>query len=225
MPFKNNPQNNSPYHNSHFRNMLCTSLLIILLTTQTAKSFNLSKEYQNQAKPNEIVKPLKVIRLTNSINKSKAIFSEKVNESKDSFPNDKNIEVDVNIQHIPASKTEEQSDKLDNVGNKPIRVAEKKNEPMQMSYSNDQPHKGSSKKDKTMKANEIREESRNSLLNCSGIKVKEEYADCVIDNLSLEFFFTAFVYYQKRFKKNYGSVREENRRFQIFMKNYRMILK
>jgi hypothetical protein len=77
----------------------------------------------------------------------------------------------------------------------------------------------------TLKANEIREESKNSLNNCADISKKDEYADCVIDNLSLEFFFTAFVYYKKRFKKDYGTVREENRRFQIFMNNYQLILK
>ena len=77
----------------------------------------------------------------------------------------------------------------------------------------------------TLKANEIRQESKNSLINCADVNVKEEYADCVIDNLSLEFFFTAFIYYKKRFKKSYRSVREENRRFQIFMKNYQLILK
>lgn len=77
----------------------------------------------------------------------------------------------------------------------------------------------------TLGASEIREESKNSLVNCAGVKDRESYADCVIDNLSLEFFFTAFVYYQRRFKKNYGSVREENRRFQIFMNNYQKILK
>ena len=78
---------------------------------------------------------------------------------------------------------------------------------------------------KTMRASEIREESKNSLINCADVTAKEDYADCVIDNLSLEFFFTAFVFYKKRFKKNYGSVREENRRFQIFMKKYQKILK
>jgi hypothetical protein len=77
----------------------------------------------------------------------------------------------------------------------------------------------------TLRASEIREESKESLKNCANVYVKEEYADCVIDNLSLEFFFTAFIYYKKRFKKSYGSVREENRRFQIFMKNYQLILK
>lgn len=77
----------------------------------------------------------------------------------------------------------------------------------------------------TLKAKQIREESKNSLVNCEDVHVREEFADCVINNLSLEFFFTAFVYYQKRFKKNYGSVHEQNRRFQIFMRNYQKILK
>lgn len=77
----------------------------------------------------------------------------------------------------------------------------------------------------TLKANEIREESKNSLVNCGNVTVREEFGDCVINNLSLEFFFTAFVFYKKRFRKNYGSVHEENRRFQIFMRNYQKILK
>ena len=77
----------------------------------------------------------------------------------------------------------------------------------------------------TLQASEIRQESKDSIVSCEYVTVREEFADCVINNLSLEFFFTAFVYYKRKFKKNYGSVFEENRRFQIFMRNYQKILK
>ena len=80
-------------------------------------------------------------------------------------------------------------------------------------------------KDKALDKDEIKKESRNSLVNCADIKVKNKYADCVIENLSLEFFFTGFLHYKKKFKKSYNSVTEEMKRFGVFMDNYQKILK
>ena len=74
-------------------------------------------------------------------------------------------------------------------------------------------------------ASEVREESKNSLINCKNIKDKREFSGCVVNYLSIEFYFTAFMHYKKKFKKKYNSVLEEMNRFQIFMENYQKILK
>jgi hypothetical protein len=201
----------------------------MIFTTQNTTSFKLSKTHQNQLNSNEGASSPTIIKLTKSMSKSKAIFSENVSGSKKNMSpgngeNLNNIEATVTVDYVPAPS----KPSVRNVSKKEIqssRVAIRKRNVEPISSPEDKSKSVNSAKEKTMDAREIREESRNSLLNCSGVKVKEEYADCVIDNLSLEFFFTAFIYYQKRFKKNYGSVKEENRRFQIFMNNYQKILK
>ena len=74
-------------------------------------------------------------------------------------------------------------------------------------------------------AKEVRSESVNALKICKDIKDKKEYADCVVDSFSVEFFYTAFIHFKKKYKKNYKSAMEEINKFQIFMDNYQMILK
>ena len=76
-----------------------------------------------------------------------------------------------------------------------------------------------------LSASEVREESQNSLINCKNIKNKKEFSECVVNYLSIEFYFTAFMHYKKKFKKKYNTVLEEMKRFQIFMENYQKILK
>ena len=85
-------------------------------------------------------------------------------------------------------------------------------------------------KDKTLKKQEIVQESQNSINSCSRkgdrrITNKEKYIDCIVGNLSLDFFFTAFAYYKLKFKKNYPTVQDEIDKFRIFTKNYMKILK
>lgn len=77
----------------------------------------------------------------------------------------------------------------------------------------------------TLSKSEIESDSQASIDGCVGAKDQEEHIECVIDNLSLKFFFTAFSYYKKRFNKSYGTVAEELKRFNIFIHNYKIILR
>ena len=80
--------------------------------------------------------------------------------------------------------------------------------------------------DQVLTEDEVATDSKQSISNCSAVEINSlEYIDCVINNLSLEFFFTAYQYYKKKFNKVYETIEEEMRRFKIFTNNYKLILR
>ena len=102
--------------------------------------------------------------------------------------------------------------------------SESQSKPNEAIETSSQP-KPKSKTQGVLNKKEIEEESKTLVGGCVAADSQEGYIECVIDNLSLKFFFTAFTYYKRRFKKKYNSVNEEMKRFTIFIHNYKIILR
>ena len=74
-----------------------------------------------------------------------------------------------------------------------------------------------------MSEDEIKEETKKTVYDCANSPNREEYIDCILDNLSTEFFWSAFKLFKAKYNKEYDSVLEEIKRFSIFVSNYKKI--
>lgn len=77
--------------------------------------------------------------------------------------------------------------------------------------------------DDAMTADEIKKETKQTVYDCANSENRDQYIDCVLNNLSTEFFWSAFKFFKKKYNKKYSSVLEEINRFSIFAANYKKI--